>query len=72
MPADNRLCLQQPGGRIADEKLGVAAVDLQHLKALVACLIAEILSESAPSPARSPSADMRANTARNGSGSLAS
>jgi hypothetical protein len=23
MTADNRLCLQQPGGRIADEKLGV-------------------------------------------------
>jgi hypothetical protein len=25
MTADNRLSLQQPGGRIADEKLGIAA-----------------------------------------------
>jgi hypothetical protein len=35
MTADNRLSLQQPGGRIADEKLSVAVIDPQHFKALV-------------------------------------
>jgi hypothetical protein len=34
--ADNRLSLQQPGGRVADEKLGIAAIHPQHFKALVA------------------------------------
>ena len=33
--------LQQPHGRIADERLGVAAVHAQHLKRLVAGLIAD-------------------------------
>src|SRR3954462_2779045 len=34
--ADDRLSLQQPGGRIAHEQLGVPAVDPQHLKRLSA------------------------------------
>jgi hypothetical protein len=38
----NRLSLQQPGGRIADEKLGVAAIDSRHFKALVAGLVADL------------------------------
>jgi hypothetical protein len=42
MTADNRLSLQQPGGRIADEQLGVAAIDPQHFKALVPGLIADV------------------------------
>jgi len=42
MTADNPLSLQQPSGRIADEKLGVAAIHPQHFKALVPGLIADL------------------------------
>ena len=42
MTADNRLSLQQPRGCIADEQLGVAAIDAQHLERLVAGLIADL------------------------------
>ena len=38
---DNRLSLQQPGGRIADKRLGVAAINPQHFERLVAGLIAD-------------------------------
>jgi hypothetical protein len=48
MTADNRLSLEQPGGRIADEKLGVAAIDPQHFKALVAGLVADFQQVHAP------------------------
>ena len=41
MTADNRLSLQQPGGRIADEKLGIPAIHPKHFKALVPGLIAD-------------------------------
>ena len=41
MTADNRLSLQQPGGGIADEKLGIATIDPQHFEALVAGLITD-------------------------------
>jgi hypothetical protein len=41
MTADNRLSLQQPGGRIAHEQLGVATIDSQHFKALMAGLVAD-------------------------------
>ena len=42
MTADNRLSLQQPGGRVADEKLSVPAVHAKHLKRLVAGLVADL------------------------------
>jgi hypothetical protein len=38
MTADNRLSLEQPDRRIADEQLGVAAIDPWHFRRLVAML----------------------------------